>query len=215
MKYKAVLFDLDGTLLDTLHDLAGAVNHVMKTYDDPVHSVDDVRRFVGNGIRNLMIRALPKGEEDPKFEEKFSEFKNYYAGHDMDLTKPYPGIMNLISDLRNNGIRLAIVSNKYQPAVTELSRHYFKDAIEVSIGDLEGRNRKPHPDAPNAALLALGLSAKDCLYVGDSGVDAKTAEGVGMDCVLCSWGFRERDLLEKEKSIGIIDKPEDLLEYIN
>ena len=213
MKYHTILFDLDGTLLDTLEDLTDAVNYVMEACGFPTHSIDDVRRFVGNGIRKLMERAIPAGEKDPRFEEAFSLFKEYYLVHSKVKTRPYDGIMELLAALKEKGVHMAVVSNKNQPSVDALCREEFQGLISVAVGDGEGRTPKPAPDAPMEALRRLGIDGTEgVLYVGDSDVDAQTAENAGLDLVLVSWGFRPKELLRQFDAVAIIDRPEELLE---
>lgn len=214
--YNTVIFDLDGTLLNTIEDLADAVNYVQEKYGIEKHSVDMVRQHVGNGIRKLIIRSVPLGEKNPKFEEMFQCFKSYYQEHCQIKTIAYPGIMTLLESLHNKGIKMAIVSNKAHPAVIELNEIYFKDYINVAIGENEtaGIRKKPAPDSVKHALELLGSKKSESVYVGDSEVDYETAVNSGLDCVLCSWGFRERGLLESFEPMAIIDQPEELLEIL-
>lgn len=214
--YDTVIFDLDGTLLNTIEDLADAVNYVQEKYNIEKHSVDSVRQHVGNGIRNLMICSVPLGVKNPRFEEMHRCFRDYYQRHCQIKTKAYPGIMELLKGLHNNGIKMAIVSNKAHPAVVELNHLYFKDYIQVAIGENEaaGIKRKPAPDSVNLALELLGSKKEDAVYVGDSEIDSETAKNAGLDCVLCAWGFRDRTLLEGLQSMAVIDDPEELMNYI-
>lgn len=214
--YNTVIFDLDGTLLNTIDDLADAVNYVQEKYGLEKHSVDLVRQHVGNGIRNLMIRSVPLGEENPKFEEMLQNFKNYYQKNCQIKTRAYDGIMELLQSLHNKGIKMAIVSNKAHPAVLELNEIYFKDYIQVAIGENEaaGIKKKPAPDSVNHALELLDSKKSEAVYVGDSEVDYATAVNSNLDCVLCSWGFRDRELLESFNPKALIDKPEELLEIL-
>ena len=184
MKYKAAVFDLDGTLLDTLEDLWASTNHALRTFDMPERTLEEVRNFVGNGVRRLMMLAVPEGEDNPIFEEVFDEFKKHYALHCNDTTKPYAGIFELIDELKKLGIKVAIVSNKAQFAVDELQRLYFDGIIDVAIGENAGIRKKPAPDTVIESARRLGVELKDCLYVGDSEVDVKTAENCGIDCAL-------------------------------
>ena len=161
MKYHTILFDLDGTLLNTLEDLTDAVNYVMDAYDFPEHSIEDVRCFVGNGIRVLMQRAIPEGEENPQFDEAFELFKRYYLAHNKVKTRPYDGIMELLGELKKRGVHMAIVSNKNQPTVEALCEEEFQGLISVAVGDGEGRARKPAPDGPMEAIRSLGLSGTE------------------------------------------------------
>ena len=215
MKYHTILFDLDGTLLNTLEDLTDAVNYVMESFDFPNHSIEDVRRFVGNGIRVLMQRAIPEGEKNPRFDEAFALFKTYYLAHNKVKTRPYDGIMELLGELKKRGVHMAIVSNKNQPTVEALCEEEFQGLISVAVGDGEGRARKPAPDGPMEAIRRLGLSGTDgVLYVGDSEVDAQTAENAGLGCVLVTWGFRTRQEMAPYAAFSFIDRPEELLEFV-
>ena len=220
MRYHTILFDLDGTLLDTLEDLTDAVNYVMRTYGYPEHSIEAVRGFVGNGIRVLMERATPDGEKNPVFEQGFALFQEYYLTHNKIKTRPYDGVRELLECLQEKGIRMAIVSNKNQPSVDALKREEFQGMIDVAVGDGEGRQRKPAPDGCMEAIRRLGLDPGDAdtmkgiLYVGDSEVDAATAKNAGLDLVLVTWGFRSRELLEQFDAAALIDRPQELLEIM-
>lgn len=214
--YNTVIFDLDGTLLDTIEDLADSVNYVQKKYGYPLHSVDEVKAHVGNGIRNLIIRSIPKGEEKDNFQDVYKEFKRYYQKHCRVKTDVYSGIMELLESLHKRKIKMAIVSNKAHCAVEELNEAYFKNYISVAIGENEeaGIKKKPSPDSVFKVLDMLGSKKEETVYVGDSDVDMATAKNSGLDCILCSWGFREKALLESLKPLAVIDNPEELLEII-
>lgn len=194
-KYDAVIFDLDGTLLDTLQDLTDSTNAATEKYGMPRYTRDEVRSFVGNGIRRLMQQVVPQGEENPDFEKVFSFFKEYYGLHCMDETEAYPGILGLLDWLKKEGYRTAIVSNKADFAVKKLRDVYFKELVEVAIGEREGCRRKPAPDSVWQSLEELGTECRRAVYVGDSDVDLETAANAGLDCILVSWGFRSRDFL--------------------
>jgi phosphoglycolate phosphatase len=214
-KYDTVIFDLDGTLLNTLEDLADAVNYVMKKYHYPERTLDEVRRFVGNGIRRLMELAVPENVPAEKFEIVFEEFKSYYTDHCQIKTCAYKGIMPLLKTLYEKGYAMAIVSNKNHAAVCELNEIYFKEYIDVSIGQKDGIRKKPAPDTVLQALKELGKEKERAVYVGDSEVDFATAENTGMDCVLVSWGFRTPQELSKFKPAFFIDQPEKLLTVLD
>lgn len=214
MKYDTVIFDLDGTLLNTLEDLTDGVNHTMRAFGFPEHTMEQVRCFVGNGIRKLMERAVPQGEKNPLFEEIFAYFKEYYTGHCRIKTDLYPGIREMLAKLKQKGYKLAIVSNKNMEAVQELNDIYFKEFITVAVGDGKGRRRKPYPDSVEYAIAQLGAKKENVLYVGDSEVDSDTAVNTGIDCVLVSWGFREREILEEKRAVAIIDCPEELFHIL-
>ena len=193
--YDAVIFDLDGTLLDTLTDLADSLNAVLQKYDLPLHTKDEVRRFVGNGIRKLIERAIPGGAEHPQYEQIYQDFCAYYGDHCMDTTEPYPGVPSLLDWLKKSGYQTAIVSNKADFAVKKLNRIYFDGMIPVAIGEREGIRKKPAPDTVFQALRELGVEAERAVYVGDSDVDLETAANAGMDVIPVCWGFRSRAFL--------------------
>ena len=193
--YDAVIFDLDGTLLDTLTDLTDSVNALMNRYGLEQYTREQVQSFVGNGIRKLICRVLPGGEHHPQFQEIYEGFQQYYGAHCMDETEPYPGILSLLDGLKKAGIRTAIVSNKADFAVKKLSRVYFGSLIGVAIGEKEGIRKKPAPDTVNQALEELGVERSRAVYIGDSDVDLETAKNAGMDVILVSWGFRSREFL--------------------
>ena len=211
-QYHTYIFDLDGTLLDTLDDLASAVNYALRSYGMPEHSREDVRRFVGNGVRMLMIRAIPDGERNPQFEEVFSTFRQYYLEHSLDRTRPYDGIPEMLARLKQRGCRLAVVSNKFDAATKELCRHFFTDTIEVAVGEheAEGIRKKPAPDTVNEALSQLGVDRLDAVYVGDSDVDLQTARNAGLPCISVLWGFRDKDFLLANGATTFIISPKEL-----
>ena len=210
---QAFIFDLDGTLLDTLGDLAASVNYALKACGMPQHSIDDVRRFVGNGVRLLMERAVPDGAANPRFEEAFTTFRKHYLEHSLDTTRPYDGIMEMLQALRSRGFRTAVVSNKFYAATQELCQHFFADSIEVAIGEheAEGIRKKPAPDTVNEALRQLGVSREHAVYVGDSDVDIATAAASGMPCISVLWGFRDREFLLAHGATQFISHPSELL----
>ena len=212
-QYDTYIFDLDGTLLDTLDDLASAVNYALRRNGMPEHSRDAVRRFVGNGVRMLMIRAVPDGELNPQFEEVFDSFREYYMHHSLDTTLPYDGISEMLATLRERGCRLAVVSNKFDAATKELCRHFFADTIDVAVGEheAEGIRKKPAPDTVIEALNQLGVSRQNAVYVGDSDVDIETAHNAGLPCISVLWGFRNRDFLLAHGATTLISSPTDLL----
>ncbi|MBQ8127787.1 MAG: HAD-IA family hydrolase [Prevotella sp.] len=212
-QYDTYIFDLDGTLLNTLDDLAAATNYALRTNGLPQHSVDDVRRFVGNGVRMLMRRAVPDGEQNPRFEAAFAAFRQYYLAHSLDTTRPYDGIMTMLRSLKSRGCRLAVVSNKFCAATEELCRHFFNGLIEVAIGENEaaGIRKKPAPDTVFEALRQLGGTADGAVYVGDSEVDIQTARNAQLPCISVLWGFRDRDFLTANGATTFVAAPLDML----
>ena len=213
MKYSTYIFDLDGTLLDTLGDLAASVNYALRTQGMPEHSIDDVRRFVGNGVRKLMERAIPECAENSDFEVTFATFRQHYMAHSLDTTKPYEGIPETLEALKAKGCHLAVVSNKMMAATQDLCRHFFPDTIEVAIGENEaaGIRKKPAPDTVFEALRQLGVGQEGAVYVGDSDVDIETARNSGLPCISVLWGFRDRDFLLQHGAKTLISSPSELL----
>ena len=214
--FSTYIFDLDGTLLDTLGDLAASVNYALRTHGMPEHSIDDVRRFVGNGVRKLMQRAVPDGETNPTFEATFATFRQHYMAHSLDTTRPYDGIPETLAALKARGCRLAVVSNKMMAATQELIRHFFPDTIEVAIGEDEaaGIRKKPAPDTVFAALRQLGVGKEGSVYVGDSDVDIQTAANAVLPCISVLWGFRNRDFLIQHGAKTFISAPSELLQFL-
>ena len=213
MTYNTYIFDLDGTLLDTLGDLAAATNYALRQHGMPEHSIDDVRRFVGNGVRKLMERAIPDGAHNPDFEATFATFRQYYMQHSLDTTQPYEGISETLAALKAKGCRLAVVSNKMMAATQELCQHFFPDTIEVAIGENEaaGIRKKPAPDTVYAALDVLGEGMGNAVYVGDSDVDIQTAANAGLPCISVLWGFRDKAFLTENGAKTFISTPSELL----
>ncbi len=196
-KKDTVIFDLDGTLLDTLDDLKNSVNYALAGHGYPERTREEIRAFVGNGIRNLITLALPGGTDNPEFEQVLAEFKEHYGAHCNDLTRPYDGVMEMLLMLGAAGIKMAIVSNKADFAVKELAEIYFKGTIPVAIGEREGVRKKPEPDTVMEALKELDSTKESAVYVGDSEVDIETAKRCAMDLILCEWGFRDKELLKE------------------
>ena len=213
---KLVIFDLDGTLLDTIADLAAAANHALQQLGYPTHPVDTIRTYVGNGINKLLERSLPEAERnEEKVMQMRSHFVPYYDKHNADLSCPYPGIVALLEELQHRGVMIAVASNKYQAATTELIKHYFPTIgfIEV-LGQREGIAVKPDPTIVFDILKKAEVQPEEVLYVGDSGVDMQTAINSGVDAVGVAWGFRPKAELESFCPKGIIDKAEELLEFV-
>ena len=207
-KYKTYISDLDGTLLSTLADLAASTNYALRTHHIPERSLDEVRRFVGNGVKKLMERAIPDGLNNPLFEETFATFRQHYMQHNLDTTQPYPGIMQLLEQLKAEGKNIAVVSNKFYAATRELCRHFFGDLVPVAIGEREDIRKKPAPDTVIEALRELGVDKEGAVYIGDSDVDIMTAKDSGMPCVSVLWGFRDKEFLLEHGATTLISQPE-------
>lgn len=211
---KAIVFDMDGTLLDTLQDLTNAVNVVLSKYGLPEKTVAEVCKVVGNGARNLVKGVVPEGEKHPDFEAIFEDYKTYYAQHCEEETKPYEGILELLQELKKRKYMMAVVSNKPDPAVKVLAEKYFPGCFKVAIGDMEGYNRKPAPDLVYKALEELGAKKEEAIYVGDSDVDLMTAMNAELPCISVTWGFRDREFLMSHGASVFIDKPVELLKLL-
>lgn len=200
MRYTTVIFDLDGTLLNTLSDLHASTNHALAAHDLPPRSLDEVRSFVGNGIRNLIRLAVPAGSSDELIDTVHADFDAHYAVHNMDQTGPYPGVIELVKTLRDKGIRCCVVSNKGDYAVQPLVQHFFPNMFDVVCGEREkdGIRRKPWPDTVLECMRVVGATKGESVYVGDSEVDLLTAANAGIDCIAVTWGFRDEDFLRAQ-----------------
>ena len=214
MNIKAVIWDLDGTLLNTLDDLAASVNAALAMNGMPLRSTEEVRAFVGNGIRNLMMRAVPDGEANPAFDKALEDFTRHYGAHSRDRTRPYDGILEMLDRLSAAGVKHAIVSNKIDFAVKALSRAYFGERMCAAIGDDPSRARKPAPDSVFAAMREMGVTAQETVYVGDSDVDVLTARNAGVPCVAVLWGFRDEACLRAAGAERLARTPDELREII-
>lgn len=197
LNYKLVVFDMDGTILDTLEDLADSTNHALEKFGYPKRSIDEVRRFVGNGIRKLIERAVPCETPVEEVDKVFNEFASYYPLHCAVKTKPYADITETLLRLKNSGCHIAVLSNKADNAVKILSEKYFGDLFEESVGAKENVRKKPAPDALYNIMEKFGVSKKETAYVGDSDVDIATAGNAGVDAIIVDWGFRSHDFLQK------------------
>ena len=213
---KLVIFDLDGTLLNTIADLAASTNHALAANGYPTHPTEEYRFFVGNGINKLFERALPEGEKTEANVLKIRQrFIPYYDVHCVDLTKPYPGIPELLKALQQRSVRIAVASNKYQRATGKLIPYFFPDIHFTAIlGQREGVPRKPDPQIVHEIMRMANVSTDEVLYVGDSNVDMQTANNARVDSVGVTWGFRPRAELEQGSPFAIIDKAEELLSFL-
>lgn len=213
-KYDVVLFDLDGTVLDTLADLANSVNYVLKKFGFPERSVSEIRRFLGNGVRKLMERSLPEPVAFEDFEVILRCFRDYYTSHCEVTTKPYDGILFVIEKMKDAGIMVGLVSNKMDEAVQLLAESFFPGVFDVVVGQREDLPPKPAPDMVTFALERLGVNGSRGLYVGDSEVDQKTAANAGLACALVAWGFRDAPFLATLDADALISEPKELLSFL-
>lgn len=214
MKYQAILFDLDGTLLDTLDDLHDAVNHTLAAFSLPLRTREETRLAVGDGVGMLITRSIPQGDAHPQYAEILSAFRQYYATHSRIKTHPYDGILPLLTTLRDQGIRVGVVSNKFDSAVKALCRDYFGSLVEIAVGESKGVRRKPHPDSLLSAMDALSVAPSACLYVGDSETDVMSAQNAGVPCLSVLWGFRDKATLLKAGATQFAHTPNDILSLI-
>ncbi len=213
-KYDTIIFDLDGTLLNTLEDLTNSVNFALVRCGFPCRTMAEVRSFLGNGAARLMEHSVPDGINNPQYEKCLADFRNHYPQNMQNKTDAYKGIIELLGQLSKEDYKIAIVSNKSDKAVKELNQVYFGKYIKVAIGESENVSIKPAPDTVFKALEELGSTVDKALYVGDSEVDVKTAKNAGMMCVGVTWGFRDKEVLEQNGADYIIDRPQELLKII-
>lgn len=211
-QYKSILFDLDGTLLDTLQDLHNSVNFALRKNGLPERSFEHTRLSVGNGILRLIQLSVPEGTSEEQLQTTFADFKAHYAEHDLDNTAPYPGIPEALAELKKAGYRMGVVSNKVDFAVQNLNKVFF--GLHVAVGERDGIPRKPQPDMIRLALRELGADPETTVYVGDSEVDIQTAKNAGLDCLSVTWGFRDVPTLQAAGATTLIDTPEALAAYL-
>ena len=214
MSYKAVLFDMDGTLLDTLEDLCDSTNHALAQMGYPLRGIEEIRRFIGNGAEKQIRRAVPEGTSEGKIMETLAAFRAYYQDHCQIKTKVYDGLLDVLSELKEKGVKMAVVSNKPDAAVKKLSREYFGDRLDYAIGPSDGVRCKPYPDMAEEALKALGVEKKDAVFVGDSEVDVQTGLNAGLDVIAVSWGFRSRKVVIEAGAKMIADDAGELEKLI-
>ncbi len=214
MKYTTIVFDCDGTLLDTITDLMNAVNHALGLHNHPLRSVNQVKSALGNGVTHLVRHSLLPHTAEDVVSTVLADFKDYYNNHLQDNTAPYEGILPLLDTLIEENYKIAIVSNKIQAAITPLNKNYFGDRIPVAIGERPNLQRKPAPHMVWEALKEIGSTAKESIYVGDSEVDIETAKNSGLLCIGVTWGFRTEELHKTLGVVHIAREPKDILSII-
>lgn len=214
MKYKLAIFDMDGTILNTLEDLADSMNYALKIHGMPERTIDEVRKFVGNGIRKLVERAVPEDTPLADVDRVFETFTVYYKDHCAIKTRPYDGILEVLKQLKDMGVKMAVVSNKADFAVQSLCQDYFPGLFDFAVGDREGQRRKPAPDSVNAVLEKFAMDRKDAVYIGDSDVDFETSQNANMDVIMVGWGFRDEDFILSKGAKFVIHQPEEILSRI-
>lgn len=211
----AVIFDLDGTLLNTLGDLRAATNHALEVRGLPPHSMEEIRQFIGNGIRLLICRAMPEGTPEAEIDAALDDFKAYYAAHIHDRTVPYDGIPQLLTALRKRGIQVAVLSNKIDSASQQLIEYFFPGKTDVVFGEHVGVPRKPDPTSCRMVMQQLGVQPEQVLYVGDSGTDMQTAKNAGLYAVGVTWGFRSKEMLLEYGADVLVHRPEQILQILD
>ena len=211
---EAVIFDLDGTLLNTLDDLAASTNAALEMHGMAQRSVDEVRRFVGNGVKKLIARAVPAGTDEETVKAVLASFIAHYEKHDRDHTAPYPGIMEMLDALNQRGVKCAVVSNKIEPAVVALCAEYIGERVQAAVGDAPERPRKPDPTGVYEAIARMGVSREGCVYVGDSDVDLYTGHNAGMRSIGVTWGFRSEELLREAGADMLCHTAQELLDAL-
>lgn len=214
MKKKLAIFDMDGTILDTLDDLTDSINYALSYCGFPEHTKDEVRRFVGNGILRLVKRSVPPYAGEVDIEKVFQVFKDYYKLHCRDKTRPYPGIVNVIETLKEKGYFIAVVSNKADFAVQELCLRYFPGLIDYAVGEREGIKKKPAPDSVMSVMEVFNVRPEESIYIGDSDVDIATAKNAGICCLTVTWGFRDCEYLKQCGADVFANKADEILDLL-
>ena len=212
--YKVVFFDLDGTLLDTLDDLADSVNEMLREFSCPERSLDEVRLFVGNGMKTLVKRSVPENFDMSRLTSAYEFFRQSYKKNMRNKTRPYDGIVQCLEQLKALGITVAVTSNKNDDAVKGLCKEYFGSLVTLAVGAREGVPSKPDPAMVNNVIKELNLEKADCIFVGDSDTDIITAKNAGLKSIGVLWGFRDRETLEKAEADFVISRTEDILKIV-
>ena len=212
MRYDTYIFDLDGTLLSTLEDLKNSCNFALSSFGLPERTLEEVRQFVGNGVELLMKRAVPNNTDNKLFTKVFETFKEHYLIHNLDTTKPYDGVLEMLDELNRAGKNIAVVSNKFYEATVELCRHFFGDRVRVAIGERADIRKKPASDTVDEAFKLLGVSRENAVYIGDSDVDLATARNSNLPCISVLWGFRDKDFLIEHGGNTFVTEPSQILD---
>lgn len=214
MKYDAVIFDLDGTLTDTLADLRNSVNYALGNFGFPERTTEEIRSFVGNGVKRLVFLSVPENTPGDISEKCLAVFKEHYAANSLVETKPYEGVTDMLKKLKDNNVKTAVVTNKMHSAAVDIVEFFFENLIDVTVGQVDGAAQKPEPDGIYKAIELLGISKESTVYVGDSEVDCITAKNAGVPCIGVTWGFRDREVLVSNGAEYIADAPAEIFDYI-
>jgi len=212
-KYRYAIFDLDGTLLDTAEDLADSVNYALFNASLKLRSLEEVKKFVGNGVENLIRRAVPEKTSEKVFRDVFANFSEHYKKNMFNKTAPFPGTVDLLTELRNRGVGISIASNKFQQGVEELCLLFFPGLYATALGERDGITRKPDPSIVLTAIEEMSGEKEQTIYIGDSEVDGQTAKNAGVDFIGVSWGLRSKELLFESGALTVVDKADQLLDY--
>jgi phosphoglycolate phosphatase len=212
---KGIIFDMDGTILNTIDDIQASVNYAMRYFNLPEKTLQEVKDGVGRGAINLIEDIVPKGTSKADILKIYEIYQSYYDEHTNDLTGPYPGILDLLKTLKEQGYKLAVVSNKYRYLVEALNHDIFKDYFDISMGEMDGVPIKPAPDMIYIALKEMNLSKDEVIFIGDSDVDMMTATNANINSIGVTWGYRSKEVLIKHKANYIIDEPKDIIKIIN
>lgn len=213
---KAIIFDLDGTLLNTLSDLADSTNYALSEFSYPNRTISEVRQFVGNGVAKLIERAIPSGLENPDFTQCLNIFKQHYQQNMYNKTMPYDGIVEMLKKMKSMDYKIAVASNKFDIAVKELCGKYFENLVDIAAGENEagGIHKKPAPDMIIEILKYFNLNPEQVLYCGDSEVDLMTAQNANIPCISVLWGFKDEDFLVKHGAKNLIKSPDEIFKYL-
>ncbi len=216
MNKKAVIFDLDGTLLNTLEDLTDSTNFALSKFNFPPKTIDQIRHYVGNGVQKLIERAIPEGSNNPNFEKCLNLFKEHYKENMFNKTAPYDGIIPMLKKIKSHKIRTAVVSNKFDDAVKGLCEKYFDGLIDFCAGEneLQGIRKKPAPDTVLKVLKVFGIKSEDAIYIGDSEVDIQTAKNADIECISVLWGFKDKEFLLDNGAQILISTPDEIFKYL-
>ena len=212
--FDTFIFDLDGTLLNTLDDLVASVNYALQELHQKSHSTDDIRRFLGNGAQKLIERSVEGGMQNSLFSEIEQLFRTHYLQHSLDNTQPYPGVIQMLEALQQRKKNIAVVSNKFYAATQQLCRHFFSGFVDVAIGERADIRKKPAPDTVLEALSQLRADKTSAVYIGDSEVDIETARNCGLPCISVLWGFRDKNFLKESGATCFVEHPLQILEFI-
>lgn len=214
MKYKLVMFDLDGTVLNTINDLANSMNYVLSKYNMPLHSIEEIKQYLGNGIRRLVELSVKENTSNEEIEKVYHDFLAYYEVHSLDETKPYDGIIQLLTKLKKKGCILAMISNKADIVVQQLANRFFNGIFDYVVGEKNNIRKKPYPDSVIEVMKKYEISNQNAIYIGDTEVDSLTAINAKIDCIIVTWGFRKKEYLETLKKTFLVNQVDEIYKIV-